>query len=199
MPISSQEKPMKDLEKYFHADYIVFGRVNAFKKIYLGIYSQLALSLELEIREVESGDVVWKRTVSKRSHDGGLPSNPLSVVPAAIRSGLLMKKEKTVELLNRICSEMVALIPEPPSSAAASDIVEVQVASFEESGKAKEVLKEFERQGFKVRIENAKIKGNRWYRIILGPYLSDDDAENIRQRVANSTKYQPIIVHRHTE
>ena len=199
IPRSAGERPSHDFQNFFYADYLIYGKVKKFKKIYLGIYSQIALSLELEIREVETEKTIWKRTISKRSHDGGLPSNPFSVVPAAIRSGLHMKQGKTIELLNRISREMADKIPEPSSPVSALNLIDIQVASFEESERAENALREFEQQGLNVRIETAKVKGNQWHRVILGPYLTQDEAENVKQRIIKSTGYQPIFVHRHSE
>ncbi|MFC1891839.1 SPOR domain-containing protein [Thermodesulfobacteriota bacterium] len=196
---SAGERPLHDFQNFFYADYLIYGKVKEFKKIYLGIYSQIALSLEIEMREVETEKTVWKRTILKRSHDGGLPIDPVSVVPAAIRSGLHMKQLKTIELLNQISREMVDKIPEPSSPVSSSSLIDIQVASFEESERAENALREFEQQGLNVRIETAKVKGNQWYRVILGPYLTQDEAENIKQRIIKSTGYQPIFVHRHSE
>ncbi|MBW1805577.1 MAG: hypothetical protein JRJ06_04285, partial [Deltaproteobacteria bacterium] len=36
---SWRECPMADLERLLHADYLIFGKVTYFKKIFLGIYS----------------------------------------------------------------------------------------------------------------------------------------------------------------
>ena len=94
---------------------------------------------------------------------------------------------------------MTDQIPEPSGPVNASDMIDIQVASFEESERAETALREFERQGLNVRIEKAEVRGHQWHRVILGPYLTHDEALNIKQKIIRSTGYQPIFVHRHSE
>ena len=49
-----------NIGKFFHADYVVYGRVKEYKKLFLGIYSQIILEVKLKMVESEDGKVVWE-------------------------------------------------------------------------------------------------------------------------------------------
>ena len=188
-----------NIGKFFQTDYVIYGRVKEYKKIFLGIYSQIVLEVKLSMVSTENGKVVWERTVRKRSHEGGIPFNPLDLVPAALRSGFHMKEDKTIELVDRVNSELAEQIPEPNSPPVAKHVIEIQVASFLEDERAQQTLKEFEGKGFNTRIETVKLGDRYWYRIILGPYYNQPEADEIKDRIERNTQFKPIFIHYYPE
>lgn len=186
---------MADLERLLHADYLIFGKVTYFKKIFLGIYSQIAIGVELEMVDGKSGDVVWRRSLLKRSHDGGLPFDPFSASTAAVRSGIHMRGDKTVELVDRVNRELTEQIPEPTIPAPVPFFVEIQIASFLENRRALNTIKEFEGHGFHPRIEIVEVGDRLWHRVVLGPYYNLPEAEEVRDRVTQNSQFRPILIH----
>lgn len=188
-----------NIGEIFHADFIIYGRVKEFKRFFLGIYSRIELVLELEIIDSKSGDVVWGKAVSKKSHDGGIPFSFFGIIPAALRSGNHMKREKIVELADSISKKLVDQIPDPPSPSQAPFVIEIQVASFLESKRAQKTLKEFEGKGLRPRIETVKLGDHLWHRVLLGPYYSLKEAKKVRNIVARDTPFQPVFIHHNPE
>ncbi|MBW1799749.1 MAG: DUF799 family lipoprotein, partial [Deltaproteobacteria bacterium] len=72
----------KSIGDIFNADFVIYGKVHAYKKYFLGIYAQIALEVSIEMVESRSGDGVWLKTLTKRSHEGGVPFDLFGVVPA---------------------------------------------------------------------------------------------------------------------
>jgi hypothetical protein len=188
-----------DLGDLFHADFIILGKVLEYKKFFAGIYSQIALNVELEMVECKSGEGVWRKTMIKRSHDGGLPFDLFGIVPAALRSGLHMKQERTMDLIDRINRDLTALIPSPPAPALTGFSVDIQVASFLEETLALKTLKEFEEKGLRARIETVTMKGRLWHRLLLGPYDNRPEAEEVLRTLEKETKFKPFFIHRFPE
>jgi len=184
-----------NLKRHFQADFFIYGTVKEFKKVFLGIYSQIMLMVKLEMVDGRSGDVVWGKTITKRSHDGGLPFNLFDIVPAALRSGIHMKKDKTIELVDRINRELTEQIPEPPNPPIIPFFVEIQIASFLETRLAQRTLKKFEGKGLSPRIEKVTLGDHLWHRIIVGPYHNLPEAKTIRDRIALDSQFQPIFIH----
>ena len=189
---STSSQTWKDLSPsslaaLFHADFIIYGSVEEFEKKFLGIYSQIALKVALEIVDGRNEDVVFKKTIVRRSHEGGLPFSLFGIIPAAMRSGLHMKKERTLALIDRINRDLVAQIPDPPCPPVAPFIIEIQVASFKEKKRALQTLKELEGRGLKPRTEAVTLGDHLWHRILLGPYYKVSEAERIRSTVAQNT------------
>lgn len=198
-PASWRDLSPSRVGKFFHADYVIYGRVRSYKKIFLGIYSQISLGLELEMIDCSNGDLLFGKTVIQRSHDGGLPFSLFGIIPAALRSGLHMKEERTIELVDRVNRELVELIPEPPAVPVIPYFVEIQIASFLENERAQQTLKEFEGEGLNPRIEIINLDGKIWNRVILGPYYNLPEAERIRDRIARNTGFRPIFIHHYPE
>jgi len=183
----------------FNADFLIYGRVKEFNKIFLGIYSQIAIMVEVEMVDCKSGDFFWGKTILKRSHDGGIPFDLFGIIPAALRSGLHMKKERTVDLIERVSRELVAEIPDPPSPPTLSFFVEIQVASFLSEESARKTLEEFQTKGHNTRIETVTLGDRLWHRVLLGPYYEVSEAEKVRETIEQNSQFQPIFIHHYPD
>ena len=169
------------------------------KKYFLGIYSQIVLKVKLEMVEGRSGNVVWRKTMVKRSHEGGIPFNPFGIIPAALRSGFHMKKERTLDLIDRINRKLVEEIPDPPSPPILPFFIEIQVASFLEKEHALRTLKVFKAKGLNPRIETVTLGDRLWHRILLGPYYNLSEAEKVRNTIEQNSQLRPIFIHHYPD
>lgn len=194
-----KEIPVSTLKDFFHADFIIYGQVKEFKKVFLGIYSQIALKVKIDMVETSSGEVVFSRTITERSHDGGVPFSFFGIIPAALRSGLHMKEERTLELANRLNRELVDQIPDPPSPPISLFFIEIQVASFLEKERALKTLNELKGEGLNPRIETVKIGDRLWHRLLVGPYYDLSEAKKIRESVIQHSQLKPVFIYHYPE
>ena len=192
-----RDLPPQTLCKIFDADYVIYGRVRDFSKIYLGVYSQLSLEVEIKMVEGSSRAVVWQKTLRKRAHEGGVPFSLFGIVPAALRCGFHLQEEKVLDLVERTNRELVSEIPEPPCPAGTPVFVDVQIASFKERARALKTVRNLERQGLKPRIETVSIGERHWHRVIVGPYYRLSEANRIKAGISKSTPFDPILIHRY--
>jgi hypothetical protein len=190
-----REVPPEILGQYLHTDYVIYGKVKDYQKIFLGVYSQIVLTVEVEMVECRSGKGVWWKTETKRSHEGGIPIEAWSLMSATVRSGLHLQQEKTLDLVERISRDLVAEIPEPAATPGGPLSVDIQIASFLEKSRAVATVEECKRIGFEPRVETVQITDRTWYRVVLGPYREVPAAERDRTLIAERTKFQPIFVH----
>ena len=193
-----EDLPPSDLGDLFHADFIIFGKVLEYRKIFAGIYSQIALKVGIEMVEAKSGEGVWRKTLIKRSHDGGVPFDLFGIIPAALRSGLHMTHERTMDLIERVNRDMVSEMPDPPAPALLPSSIDIQVASFLDGVLALQSVKEFEEKGLKPRIETVNLNGRQWHRVLLGPY-EEKEAVEIRDALLRETEFKPFFIHRYPE
>jgi hypothetical protein len=182
-----------ELGRMFHADFLIYGRVLNYNRTFLGIYSQIVLTVGLEMVSSATGETVWTRTLTRRSHEGGVPLSPLDFIPAALRSGFHMRHHRTVGLVDRVSRELASMVPEPaiPSPGRA---FEVQVASFLDPARADMTMKRFHEAGEKGRIEPVSMEGRIYHRIVLGPFSSAAEAEAARSRIMEETAFRPILI-----
>jgi len=190
-----RDVPPETLGKYLHADFVIYGKVKDYQKLFLGVYSQIALTVEVEMVDCRDGKGVWWKTETKRSHDGGIPLEWLSLMSATARSGLHMQHERTLDLVESINRDLVAEIPEPAVSPGGPLSVNIQIAAFLEKNRASATVEECRRIGFEPRVETVEITDRTWYRVVLGPYREIPAAERDKKLIAERTKFQPIFVH----
>jgi len=193
-PGAWRDVPPETLGKYLHADFVIYGKVKDFQKLFLGVYSQIALTVEVEMVDCRNGKGVWWKTDTRRSHEGGIPLEWLSLMSAAARSGLHLQQERALDLVERICRDLVAEIPEPAVSLGGPLSVNIQVASFLEKSRATATVEECRRIGLEPRVETVQLTDRTWYRVVLGPYKEIPAAERDKKLIAERTKFQPIFV-----
>jgi hypothetical protein len=189
-----RDVPPEALGKYLHADFVIYGKVKDYQKLFLGIYSQIALTVEVEMVDCRNGKGVWWKTETKRSHEGGLPLELWSLLSATARSGLHLQYETTLDLVERINRDLVAEIPEPAATPAGPLSVDIQIASFLEKSRATSTVEECKRIGLEPRVETVQITDRTWYRVVLGPYKEIPAAERDKKLITEKTKFQPIVV-----
>ena len=190
-----KEIPVSSLGEFFHTDFIIYGQVKEFGKVFLGIYSQIVLKVKIEMVETGTGKVVLSKTVTKKSHEGGVPFSLYGIIPAALRSGLHMKEDRTLELANQLNRELVSQIPDPPSPPVSVFFIEIQVGSFLEKARALKTFEELKLKGLKPRIETVKIGDRLWHRLLLGPYYELSEAKKVKESVEQESEFQPIFIY----
>ena len=190
-----RDVPPEALGQYLHADYVIYGKVKDYQKLFLGVYSQILLTVEVEMVECRTGKGVWWKTETKRSHDGGIPLEWLSLMSATVRSGLHLQQERTFDLVERINRDLANEIPQPSLAPVPVFSLDIQIASFLEKGRAASSVEECKRIGFEPRVETVQVTDRLWYRVLLGPYQELPAAERDKKLIAEKTSFQPIFVH----
>ena len=66
-------------------DGVVVGNITHFNKTFAGIYAQIAVGVELTFYNA-SGDVIWSVEDVRRSHAGGVSTNPVGIIMNALAS-----------------------------------------------------------------------------------------------------------------
>lgn len=186
------------LGNFFQADLLVYGKVLEYSKFYAGVYSQVALKVQIEIVECKSGSGVWWKTVMERSHDGGIPLSFFGIIPEAVRSGIHMNMERTLDLIERLSREIVAEIPDSPISDSSPYFLDVQIGSFLEKDLAAKAKEELIIKGYHPRVESVKIGDRLYHRVLLGPYRGTAEAEDAKSSVSREFGTRPILIHHRT-
>lgn len=165
--------PAQDIGRFFNADFLIYGEVVDYRRIYLLVYSQVMLVVNIKMVETADGKVVWEKTVAKKSHEGDVPITPISAVTASLRSGLHMQKEKSEDLIDKTCRFIVSEMPDPKLSVPAGEgihLFDLQIGSFQDILRAKQLAKEMTLRGYAPRIEKVVLNNVLWHRVLLGPY-----------------------------
>jgi hypothetical protein len=190
-----KEHSATSLGQFFHADFVIYGKVLEYDKFFGGIYSQIALKVAVEVVDGKTGTGLWQKTVIERSHEGGMPCTFFGIIPETVRSGLHMRKEKTLDLIERVSRELVEAVPDPPARAASPFFLDIQVASFLERTLAERVGQDLQEKGYQARVESAAIGDRTWHRVLIGPFREAAEAERVRSSVSGDPRFKPILIY----
>jgi len=185
--------PVSELGKFFNADYILYGEVLTFSRIFLFLYSQMTLSLDVKMVHARTGKTVFSEIVVRSLYSGDLPLSLIALFSATVRSSLNLREKRVVSLANKVSRAFVEKIPEP-SVAFADEYVNLQVASFSEKNRAVQTVESLKEQGIDVRMEEVFLKNRIWYRVVGGPYIKKT-AQEIRGKISLDKQFEPIVIY----
>ena len=183
------------LGKLFRCNYLLYGEVNKFKTLFLGVYAQSAIGIHIKLVETVHGNVVWQKELVKRDHDGGIPFSLFNIIPEFLSCSRHVSEETKLSLVEKACRELADEIPDPPKPAASVFIVDIQVASFTEKNRAIKTMKDLKAKGFDARIEKVMLANGAWYRIMLGPFYDQQEAIISKRRIEQDPRFQPFYIH----
>ena len=115
---------VKNLGRLLQTDALVFGEITIYQKLFLGVYSQMAVGANITIWDTRRGQVVWSDTHIARLHEGGIPFSLLELPFISFRSGYNLRervKMRTVDELSRYLTDRV---PDPTGPLYTSQVAE---------------------------------------------------------------------------
>lgn len=187
----------KELGEFLRCDALVYGNVKRFKRIFLLIYTQTLIETEIRIVEADSGKDLWKYSLTKRFHEGGVPTGPLGIIPTAIRTTYSLRESKRNRDIDAFCKDFVARIPEGQQMQAkrTDELCDVQIASFKSKEGALHISSELSHRGYKPFITEVYESNEIWHRVMIGPFLTREDAVQYQNRLKREFSFlNPIVV-----
>jgi hypothetical protein len=183
-----------NLGRLFHCDFLIYGDVTMFRRLFLGLYAQFAVGVKIRLVETAYGTVVWQKVLVQRAHEGGIPISPFGVIPDFLRCSMSLREEQKIALVEKACRELIKEVPNPPKPARSVFIVGIQVASFSDKARAEKTMKELKIRGYDARIEKIVLGSKKWFRIIIGPYYDQKETAAIKQVIDKDPRFQPVII-----
>jgi len=103
--------PLKTIGDITKAEAIIYGQLTHFDRIFLGVYSQIAVGAKLKMVDVKSGKVLWEDENVSREHSGGFSIEPLGMALTLASNALALRKIEVLGAAENLCREMVTNIP----------------------------------------------------------------------------------------
>jgi len=189
--------PPEKLGEFLRCDALVYGKVKRFKRIFLLIYTQTLIEAEIRIVETQSGKELWKHSLTKRFHEGGFPTGPFGVIPAAIRTTYSLRESKRNRNIDSFCKDFVSCIPKIQHTHAKKidEFCDVQLASFKMKEGALHISSKLSQHGYKPFLKEINYNGEHWYRVMVGPYGSREEALRYQAKLKKEFSFlNPIVV-----
>ena len=108
------ENPKK-LKSILGVDAAISGKVTHFDRIFLGIYSQVAVGCEVKMWDLNNGKLLWSAKQVARAHAGGLSINPIGLVMATAASIWNLRATEMLSQTDELFREIVSTIELPES------------------------------------------------------------------------------------
>ena len=108
-------KNPRKLKSILGVDAVVSGEVTHFDRIFLGIYSQVAVGCEVNMWDLKSGKLLWRAKQVSRAHSGGLSLNPIGLAMSTVASLWNLRKTELLSQTDELFREIISTIELPKS------------------------------------------------------------------------------------
>lgn len=112
-PTALLKMPVTELGRLLDCDAVVFGEVTAYEKVFLGIYSQVAVGAAISIWDSRNGQMVWFDRHVTRIHEGGVPFSLFEIPLISLRSGWNLREKVKMRTVDELSRYLTSRIPDP--------------------------------------------------------------------------------------
>jgi hypothetical protein len=115
-PDSLTQLQIKELGELLGTDALVLGEINTYQKLFLGVYSQMAVGATITIWDTRSGQLVWSDQHIARFHEGGIPFSLIELPFISFRSGYNLRERVKMRTVDELSRYLTDRIPDATSS-----------------------------------------------------------------------------------
>ena len=112
-----RDNPRK-LASILGVDAVVSGQVTHWDRIFIGIYSQVAVGCEVKMWDLKTGNLLWRAKHVTRAHAGGLSLNPIGLVMSTVAAVWNLRQTELLSQTDELFREIVSTIELPESALA---------------------------------------------------------------------------------
>ncbi len=106
-------KNVSELGRLLECDALILGEITTYQKVFLGIYSQVAVGATISIWDTRSGQVIWQDQHVARFHDGGIPFSLVEIPFISFRSGWNLRERVKIRTVDDLSRHLASRIPGP--------------------------------------------------------------------------------------
>jgi len=101
------------LGEILRVDAIIRGEITHYDRIYVGVYSQVAVGAEVRMSDGKSDKELWWAKNVSRKHAGGISTTPVGLILVALSTALNMREIELLRSSDDLFRDMVKTIPQP--------------------------------------------------------------------------------------
>jgi hypothetical protein len=105
--------PITELGRVLECDAVILGEITIYQRLFLGVYSQLAVGATISIWDTRSGEIIWTDRHVARFHEGGVPFSLFEIPLISLRSGWNLRNKVTLRTVDELSYYLVEQIPKP--------------------------------------------------------------------------------------
>lgn len=112
-----KENPKK-LKSILGVDAVVSGQVTHFDRIFVGIYSQVAVGCKVRMWDLKTGNLLWQADHISRAHAGGISLSPVGLALATVAAVWNLQGTAMLSQTDELFREIVSTVDVPESALA---------------------------------------------------------------------------------
>jgi parallel beta-helix repeat protein len=105
--------PTPKLKEILKADALIQGEITHYDRIYVGVYSQVAVGAEVRMIEAKTDKELWWAKNVSRKHGGGIATTPVGLILTAVSTAFNMREIELLRSSDDLFREMVRSLPQP--------------------------------------------------------------------------------------
>jgi len=109
----AQASPIK-LREILQVDAIIRGEVTHYERVYVGVYSQVAVGAEVWMLDGKTAKELWWAKDVSRKHGGGISTTPVGLILTAVATAFNVRQIELLRSSDDLFRDMVKTIPQPP-------------------------------------------------------------------------------------
>ena len=103
----------KRLGRILRCDAVVLGEVTEYQRLFVGLYSQMAVGASISVWDTRTGKKIWSDEHVTRNHEGGIPLALSDIAMIGIRSGLNLTEAEQVKTVDELSRHLTGRVPVP--------------------------------------------------------------------------------------
>jgi hypothetical protein len=112
-PDKVAQTPFSKLREILRVDALIRGEITHYDRIYVGVYSQVAVGAEVRMTDAKSDKELWWAKNVSRKHGGGIATTPVGLILTAVSTAFNMREIELLRSSDDLFREMVRSIPQP--------------------------------------------------------------------------------------
>ena len=119
LPADWRQLPAQSLGDILGCHALVYGLVSRARRLYLGVYAEIALDGGILLIETHTGQTLVKATYRTRLRRGGVPFSPLGIAAGTVMTLRHITDAQMVRAIDDLGRNLAAAVPDLPPAARA--------------------------------------------------------------------------------
>ena len=115
LPADWRQLPAQSLGEILSCDALVYGLVSRARRLYLGVYAEIALDGGILLIETHTGRTLVKEAYSTRLRQGGVPLSPLGLVAGTVLTLRHISPVQMLRAIDDLGRNLAAAVPDLPA------------------------------------------------------------------------------------
>ncbi|MDJ0723352.1 MAG: SPOR domain-containing protein [Desulfobacterales bacterium] len=186
---------IRRLGDWLNCEAVVIGRINRFERLFAAVYSQFNIGAQITIHATRTGQPIWSDRHVARLHEGDVPLTPLGLPLASIRTGMNLHDREVIAVVDLLTRHLAGRIPDHglPGPAPGTYRLELQIGAYRDHQFALAERDRLKAEGFPASVRSETTPDAIWHRVVIGPYLDEDEAMAARTALEGLLSVRPLI------